>query len=198
LRAQISRIVHSTTLLPDGLYDKDEEGGGVVLREEPDLKGTNDLLVHENWVFSRPGFLPSGNLKAKEVEGEEEDENVNKEAREQTMERLLKLETDKDHWKVSIQGLSDIHKLDGKDVSYGVNVLQSTRWPGAITVCYKGSYHNFYLGWGLKAKTQPFYPIYPPNILDDPLDQNEHEEPWPKTIPQDDDKKDDAEGGDDQ
>jgi hypothetical protein len=117
LRAQIARIVHSTTLIPEGLYDKDDEGTGIVLKEEPDVKATGDLNSHENWVYARPGILPSGHLKAKEVEGDDDDDNANKEAREQTMERLLKLETDKDSWKIALQGLPDIHKLDGKDVS---------------------------------------------------------------------------------
>jgi len=66
--------------------------------------------------------LPSGLLKAKEVEeGEDEEANANKEKAEQTVERLLKLdnerEKDKDAWKSLIQGLTDIHKIDGKDVS---------------------------------------------------------------------------------
>jgi len=41
----------------------------------------------------------------------------------------------------------------------------------------------------LKAKTEPFYPIHPPNIIDDPTELWEHEEPYPKQIPQDEEKK---------
>lgn len=111
--------------------------------ENKEVKGTNDLNSHESWVWLRPAFLPSGLLKAKEVEGDEDDENANKEAREQTVERLLKIEADKDSWKLVIQGLSDIHKIEGRDVSYGVNVLSSQRWPGALTLAYKGNWHNF-------------------------------------------------------
>jgi len=135
LRAQIARIANSTTLMPDGLYDKDEETGNVTEKgDDKEFKSTPDLVNPENWVFSRPGILPSGNLKAKDVaEGEEEDEN--KEAKEATMERLIKLEVqDKDNWKISLAGLTDTHKLQGaetKDLNYGVNILTSNRWPGA-------------------------------------------------------------------
>lgn len=158
LRAQLSRIVHSTTICPDGLYEKDEEGLGIIPKDEEnkEIKSTFDLNSSESWVWLRPSFLPSGNLKAKEVEGDEDEDDKNKENREQTVERLLKLDADKDNWKYNIQGLQDVHKIDGKDMNYGVNVIQSNRWPGALTIAYKGVYHNFYLGWTLKAKTQPF------------------------------------------
>jgi len=104
----------------------------------------------------RPCFLPSGNLKAKEVE-EADDENAEKkETAEVTVERLMKLEADKPNWKLNISGLNEVHKIDGKDISYGINVVKSMRWPGAITINYKNTFHNFYLGWMLKSKTQPF------------------------------------------
>jgi len=121
LRAQIARIVHSNTICPDGLYDKEEEGGGIVPRDDEsrEIKSTNDLSTLENWVWIRPAFLNSGNLKANEVDENEDEENANpnKEVRETTVERLLKVETDKDNWKITLQGLSDLHKIDGKDVS---------------------------------------------------------------------------------
>lgn len=115
----LARIVHSTTVCPDGLFDKDEEGTGIAPKEDEakELKSTADLNLHESWVWLRPGFLPSGNLKAKEVEGEEEEDPAKAELREQTIERLLKLENDKENWKLTIQGLSDNHKLDGRDVN---------------------------------------------------------------------------------
>lgn len=161
MRAQIARIVHSTTLVPDGLYEKEEDGSGIILKDDEnrEIKSTFDLNTIESWSWLRPCILPSGNLKAKEVENEDDEDEKNKENREQTVERLLKLDTDKENWKLSIQGLQDVHKIDGKDVNYGLNLLQSNRWPGAITISYKGVYHNFYLGWTTKSKTQPFYPI---------------------------------------
>jgi len=90
-------------------------------------------------VFSRPGILPSGNLKAKEGAEDEDDADADKkDAKEVTMERLIKLEVqDKDNWKISLAGLTDTHKLQGtetKDLNYGVNILTSIRWPGAIAV----------------------------------------------------------------
>jgi hypothetical protein len=102
--------------MPDGLYDKDEETGNCAEKgDDKEFKTTGDLVNPENWVFSRPGILPSGNLKAKETaEGEEEEEG--KEAKEATMERLIKLEVqDKDNWKISLCGLADTHKLQGAE-----------------------------------------------------------------------------------
>jgi len=81
--------------------------------------------------------LKSGNLKAKEVENEEEDENVVKENREQTVERLLKLSRDGNEWSIKLVGFSDLQKLDKKPLSYGINLLQSLKWPGSVTLGYK-------------------------------------------------------------
>lgn len=147
LRAQIARITHSTTLMPDGLQDKDEESGNCAEKgDDKEFKSTQDLINPENWVFSRPGILPSGNLKAKETT-EEEEEGEGKEAKEATMERLVKLEVqDKDNWKIILAGLADTHKLQGaeaKEFNYGVNILTSLRWPGAMAVHYMQKYHNF-------------------------------------------------------
>lgn len=105
--------------------------------ENKEYKSTFDLNSIESWSWLRPCVLQSGNLKAKEVENEEDEDEKNKENREQTVERLLKLDTDKDNWKLSIQGLQDVHKIDGKDSNYGLNLLQSNRWPGAITIAYR-------------------------------------------------------------
>lgn len=119
LRVQIARIVHATTICPDGLWDKDEETGGIALKDEDtkETKGTNELNSIDQWMWLRPCFLPSGNLKAKEVEEDAEQEEEKKdEKRETTVERLVKLDTDKDFWKMSLNGFSDVHKLDGKDV----------------------------------------------------------------------------------
>lgn len=136
LRAQIARITYATTLGPDGLYDKEEDGNNLLLKDEEgrDVKGTLDLNSHESWVWMRPGLLPSGLLKAKEVDEDAEDADANKDNREQTIERLLKIEADRESWKLSLQGLTDNHKIDNADVNYGVNVISSVRWPGAMTV----------------------------------------------------------------
>jgi len=140
IRAQIARISYSTTIYPDGIYEKEEENQGVQLKEEEnrEIKSTQELNNTESWVWLRPCLLNSGNLKAIETENEEDEENQGKEAKESTVERLMKLENDKDFWKLSLQGLQDVHKLDNKDICYGVNVLNSLRWPGAINVAYKG------------------------------------------------------------
>jgi len=81
-------------------------------------------------------------LKAKEVENEEEEENAVKENREQTIERLLKLSKDEKDWTIKLVGFNELQKLDKKPVSYGINLLNSLKYPGSVTLGYKNvSYH---------------------------------------------------------
>jgi hypothetical protein len=114
-------------------------------REEKEIKSTSDLASLENWVWARPGILPSGLLKAAEVEEADGDEaeNAANVVREKTMDRLVPLTVcDNGNWKISLEGLTDNHKTKLKTaeevkieyLNYGVNVLQSMKWPGAITV----------------------------------------------------------------
>lgn len=121
LRVLIARIMHSTTICPEGLWDKDDENN-INMRDDEtrDVKGTNDLNTPENWIWLRPCILPSGNLKAKEVEEDLDDpENKDKEPKETTVDRLTKIEMDleKDNWKFAVKGLNDVHKIEGRDVS---------------------------------------------------------------------------------
>lgn len=108
--------------MPDGIYEKDEDGaeGNIRVREEVDIKATSELVTPENWLWLRPCFLPSGNLESKTVADENDEENMeNKEKVEVTVERLQKLDADKDkdNWKLTLQGLADVHKIDNKDLS---------------------------------------------------------------------------------
>lgn len=103
------------------------------------------MAALDNWVWARPGILQSGLLKAAEVEEADGDDAENAAAieREKTMDRLVPLPVcDKGNWKISLEGLTDSHKTKVKGaeetkieyLNYGVNVLQSMKWPGAITV----------------------------------------------------------------
>jgi len=58
LRAQIARIVHATTVVPDGIFAVDEKNLVNKKEEEDesskDVKTTNELNSHESWVWYRP------------------------------------------------------------------------------------------------------------------------------------------------
>lgn len=152
LRAQLARIAHATTFMPTGIYKTDEADPFVIAEmegEEKVNKSTSDLAGLDNWVWARPGILPSGLLKAAEVEEADGDDAENQAAqtREKTMDRLVPLtQCDEGNWKISLEGLTDSHKIKVKTaeeikveyLNYGVNVLQSMKWPGAITVQYMG------------------------------------------------------------
>lgn len=119
LRAQLARIVHSTTLVPEGLWVKEEGDtnavGITVNEEEKEEKSTADLNLHKNWVWVRPAFLNSGNLKSlKEEYDEDEIEQGKKEPLEKTEERLQKLDKDSAQWKICQQGLAEVHTQETK------------------------------------------------------------------------------------
>jgi len=120
LRAQLARIAHATTLMPTGIYKTDEADPFVVVEmegEEKVNKSTADLATLDNWVWARPGILPSGLLKAAEVEEAEGDDAENQAAqtREKTMDRLIPLtQCDDGNWKISLEGLTDSHKIKVK------------------------------------------------------------------------------------
>lgn len=85
----------------------------------------------------------------------------------------------------------------GKTTSehYGVVVLKSLRWPGAIT-CWKGTQqYTIYVGNGLKNESQSYYPVFPPMIPADPIDQAEQPEPTPLQAPEINDNQDAADLG---
>ena len=56
------------------------------------------------------------------------------------------------NWTCAIAGesvpVSQVGKLEGQNLIYGVAVLRNTVWPGAMTVGYRGGWVNFYAGYG--------------------------------------------------
>ena len=81
-------------------------------------------------------------------------------------------------------------------VSYAVNVIQSLRWPGAVTVAKGGKFTTIYVGYGLKHGAASYNPVEPPSVVADPDDPKEKPEPNPKNAPveakeADSDKQDD-------
>ena len=69
-------------------------------------------------------------------------------------------------------------------VSYGVNVLRSQRWPGAVTVSKGGKFTSIYVGYGLKRGGTTQMPSAPEEVIADPPEPTEQPEPTPLTEPE--------------
>jgi hypothetical protein len=69
-------------------------------------------------------------------------------------------------------------------VSYGVNVIRSQRWPGAVTVSKGGKFTSIYVGYGLKRGGTTQMPAAPEEVIADPEEPKEMPEPTPLTEPE--------------
>lgn len=69
-------------------------------------------------------------------------------------------------------------------VSYGVNVIRSLRWPGAVTVAKGGKFTSIYVGYGLKRGGTTQMPAAPEEVVKDPPEPKEYPEPYPLTEPE--------------
>ena len=73
-----------------------------------------------------------------------------------------------------------------KTISYGVAVVRSLLWPGSFTFYNMGRYTSVYVGSGHKYEPQSsYYPLFPPMIMDDNVDQNYQEQPEPTPLYED-------------
>lgn len=69
-------------------------------------------------------------------------------------------------------------------MNYGVVVVRSLQWPGAFNFYNKGETKQIYVGNGQKYEPEKsFYPVNPPEILEDPEDFQESAEPTPLESP---------------
>ena len=88
-------------------------------------------------------------------------------------------------WISKVSGDTQLYNKGDGTVCYGVNVLRSLRWPGAITVAKDGGkYCNIYLGDGIKRGGASYFPQEPPEVQSDPMDQTENPEPTPLVPPE--------------
>ena len=204
------------------LADAEEEGGPQLEIEAVDPEDeeakfkqpeTEDQGKLENWLHFPKAILlnnRTGHLEPEVPEGvEAEPADLLKEIlkKDPYVPRLKPVSADEGvdghdkAWTVNLHGIktrSSMHgKLGKKDSKhYGVVVLRSLRWPGAVT-CWKGiKQYQIYVGDGLKNEEQSFYPVFPPEIPEDPEDQECHDEPNPKDAPQtaEEPKEEDGEG----
>jgi len=70
---------------------------------------------------------------------------------------------------------SDDGAPTSKTISNAVVAVKSMVWPGAVTVCRNGEFVSVYMGYGHKVGT--YFPVAPPEVLDEPEDFEDGPEP---------------------
>lgn len=92
-------------------------------------------------------------------------------------------------WVIRLQGDSTDYfnpVKPSKKVNNGVVVVRSLQWPGAHTLHTLGRTVSIYVGNGLKYEAGPstvsYFPVFPPKIMEDPVEFREQAEPTPLTM----------------
>jgi len=98
-------------------------------------------------------------------------------------------------WSFKAFGDKGIYKFGDADKTHQVTAARSMIWPGAATVTQGTKFANIYIGYAMKCgtllpsdpvtglplleNTAPFSPLIPDDIMDEPQDLEEHDEPNP-------------------
>ena len=61
-------------------------------------------------------------------------------------------------------------------MQYGVVVVKSTVWPGAMSFFWRGQWGDIYVGDGHKHEDVTYFPVQPPMIQDDPDEKEDQPE----------------------
>lgn len=198
LRAQIARISHTTTIVPNGMYGPSEEEGStdLVLTEEYKVPGIGELGTAENWAHYYPILLKAGRIthqKPDVPEDQVEDALGALAEADPSTDPLRGLNEDAPWlgqeevapWTFAVRGDTQKYSLgDDGETTYATLVIRSLQWPGAVTVCKNGKFASIYMGYGLKFGDVPFNPTSPEEILEDPSEKIEKPEPTPLEAPE--------------
>jgi len=205
LRAQIARIVHSTTLIPKGLMRPVEDSETREIEEntpeegEIQMPSTCEMKDMSKWVHANKNILKNGTTSLKQPEapeGEEWDEDRTNQEMKNLLEAdpyaplLSPLSDDKKIqvsktlqqpcWCVNIMGDATEYasEVSKKPVSNGVVVVRSLQWPGSYSFYNNSVFQQLYVGNGHKYEQQAtFYPVDPPLIECDPKEYDGPQEP---------------------
>jgi len=98
-------------------------------------------------------------------------------------------------WSYKVFGDKGMYKFGDADRTHQVTAARSMIWPGATTVTQGTEFANIYIGYATKcgsllpanpvtglpliSGTDPFSPLVPDDIMDEPDDLEEHDEPNP-------------------
>ena len=207
LKCQIIRILHSSCIVPKGYYKISEnfkeqlEGKVTEIDEEfksptfEEMKGPEG----ESWVHEHAYIYPSGKVIDPSVEaqvdrlkGINEDEGYKvKEGEGENVNEI-----DLKYWKVKVVGDQIVHnRSNGDPITHAVVLVKNMRWPGTLTVWKEEKFANIYVGYGIKAIGENYYPTQLMKVDKDPQDLEEQKEPFPeKEPPKPEEKKEGEEG----
>ena len=207
LKCQIIRILHSSCIVPKGYYKISEnfkeqlEGKVTEIDEEfkspsfDEMKGPEG----EGWVHEHAYIYPSGKVIDPSVEtqvdrlkGINEDEGYK--VKEGEGENVNEIELK--YWKIKVVGDQIMHnRANGDPVTHAVILVKNTRWPGTLTVWKEEKFATIYVGYGIKAIGENYYPTQLMKVDKDPADLEEQKEPFPeKEPPKPEEKKEGEEG----
>jgi len=98
-------------------------------------------------------------------------------------------------WSIKVCGDKGLYTFADDKKSYSVAAIRSRIWPGAVCVAQGSQFRNIYVGYGMKSGqlvppdpktglplegTSAFSPLVPADIMDEPKDLVEHDEPNPE------------------
>lgn len=194
LRAQIARITADTVLCINGFLATSEEDENLI-EENPEFvfPSAEALAKKGGWTHCVEHILKIGRTSYKEPSAEGEDAEAElaelnkKKAVDPPRPMLRGLVDDKDlDWSVQQFGDMATYKTeDGGIRSNRVTAVRSLTWPGAVCVAKGGGgFANMYVGYGMKVGDPDFFPMSPPEIMDEPatadVDQPEPQGEQPK------------------
>eukprot|EP00826_Nyctotherus_ovalis_P054178 TRINITY_DN7084_c0_g1_i1.p1 TRINITY_DN7084_c0_g1~~TRINITY_DN7084_c0_g1_i1.p1 ORF type:complete len:333 (-),score=90.59 TRINITY_DN7084_c0_g1_i1:53-1051(-) len=207
LRAQIARIVQTTSIVPKGYFKKQEDSEREIVEvgeEERKLPGFEDLRHSHSWCHLAPSILKCGRTAHLQPEPpREEPPNYDPatalkelEVQDPYEERLKPLTLDSCYlflnyvavgdceiaWTIKTIGDSRLYKEDYKDSTFtnGIIMIRSLVWPGAYVFYKDDRWFSFYVGFGHKADSADYYPVMPPLPREEVAEVLEQSEPNPK------------------
>ena len=182
LRTAIARISAATIIAPAGFFTVNE---AEISRSE-DYTFSPSAPSLDNWQHARDYILRIGKTSYPEpAEGEEDSREIAlaKES-DPPVDKLRSITEDSPIgtlpcWSLRIVGDRGSYSFPDGEKSYAVTLIQSRRWPGAVTVCQGSLFINFYCGYGLCAEGPIFLPTEPFGVLSEPAEIDEAPEPFP-------------------
>ena len=146
----------------------------------------------ENWVHLKAPILNSGRTKhilPPDIPNQEEELDKLMQA-DPYIPRLRPLNEDdkfsgyETSWQIRTYGDEQPYAKEPPKEgtsSYSVIALRPFKWPGAITVFHNERWESLYVGDGIALGGDSFVPVSPEDVMPDPEDGIEQEEPNPKT-----------------
>jgi len=206
LRSMIADISANTILAPAGKFRKVAEAEDPrQIEEDPEVPFvvplSKSLLSTDAWVHSRENILGTGKTTQMEPPAEEGDDEAAIAQAKRLYEETLKndpfiepilpvsMDTPPEGMTTSwcVTRVCDPAEMTipippaeegaptSKIISNAVVAVKSMVWPGAVTVCRDQEFVSVYMGYGHKVGT--YFPVAPPEVLDEPEDFEDGPEP---------------------